>query len=424
MALTGNLEIFPLQEVLRMLARSNKTGCLRIDSGGTQGRVFISNGALTLATVSSDDEFRRQILNSGILTQEDLRSAELGGTPLTELLPADSPAASLTDFVREHVVESLYRIKKPGYGNFDFMVDMAPRYSTGQTFDAEVAVSEAERRAMEWADIETVLSDMNAPIVMVRELPDENNVTVNPPTWRVLSALGDGNSASGVADALGLSLFRAARELAGLVRNDLVELKTMAQPAAFVAPEPAAEPAPAPAPEPVVEEPKAWETPAEEAKVESPWDQPAESEWDTTDESAGESEGDDSADEGTPAWGEEQPAWDTHTEDEVSEPVVENPWADQPTTDEVSPAEQTPMTGEVEAEPASDGSGGWWAQAMGTEESTPADDDADAFLESVFSQLDESEDDSGGEDSEETGFSMGLLRRRRMGAVSKDITEG
>ncbi len=318
-------------------------------------------------------------------------------------------------------MESLYRIKKPGYGNFDFMVDMAPRYSTGQTFDAEVAVSEAERRAMEWADIETVLSDMNAPIVMVRELPDENSVTVNPPTWRVLSALGDGNSATGVADALGLSLFRAARELSGLVRNDLVEVKAMAQPSAYVAPEPAAVPAPEPAPE----EPKAWDSETETPSAQSPWDQPAESPWDQpAEESPDASAGEESADEGIPAWGETQPAWDTQTEDDEAEAAVETPWSEEPVSGHTPHEEIQAQAEEADTEPTSDGSGGWWAQAMGTEEPTPADDDADAFLESVFSQLDEGEDDSGAEDSEETGFSMGLLRRRRMGAISKDITEG
>ncbi len=51
--------------------------------------------------------------------------------------------------------------------------------------------------------------------------------------------------------------------------------------------------------------------------------------------------------------------------------------------------------------------------------------DPDSFLESVFSQLGEEEEQTeAADDDDETGFSMGLLRRRRMGTAAKDITDG
>lgn len=411
MALTGNLEVFPLQEVLRMLARSNKTGCLRVEAGGIQGRVFIANGALTLATVNTDDEFRHQLLASGLLSEDEIRSVDVGGGAISEAISGDN--AGLTDFVREHVVESLYRIRKPGYGNFDFMIDVMPRYATGQTFDAEVAVSEAERRASEWADIDGAISDMNAPLLMVRELPDENSVSVTPPTWRVLAVLGSGASVATVANALGMSLFRAARELAGLVRSNLVEVGASA-PSPIAAPaQPTAAPAPA---EPWGSQPAA---PSSEAPVPS-WGEPEQSEaasWDAAPESAASPEP--GWEQAPSPWAQEGPAaqapgWETP----VAEPEA-TPWGD--TAQEQPPAPQ----GDAVETDADTGAGGWWAQAMGTPEApAKGEDDADAFLESVFSQLDEGDEAIPSEDSEETGFSMGLLRRRRMGAVSKDITEG
>ncbi len=45
------------------------------------------------------------------------------------------------------------------------------------------------------------------------------------------------------------------------------------------------------------------------------------------------------------------------------------------------------------------------------------DVDTDEFLESVFSEA----DGGSAETEEESGFSMGLLRRRRMGPVSRDV---
>ena len=37
MTLSGNIEAFPLSEVLRLAARSNQSGLLRVESGGTHG---------------------------------------------------------------------------------------------------------------------------------------------------------------------------------------------------------------------------------------------------------------------------------------------------------------------------------------------------------------------------------------------------
>ncbi len=390
MALTGNLEVFPLQEVLRMLARSNKTGCLRINAGNVQGRVFIANGALTLATVSPDDAFRSQLINAGLMQDDDLRRLDAEGGNLAEGLTVGASVAELTDFVREHVVESLFRIRRPGSGSFDFMVDVLPRYATGLTFDAEVAAAEAERRASEWADIEAVIDDMDAPLAMARELPDENNVTVDPTTWRVLASLGAGAAVRNVSESLGMSLFRAARELSGLVRNGLVEVG-----ASFT-----------PTPARVVE-----------PETTSSW----------TEAGAAPAE--------TPQWSDHTPAFDEPTAEGPDDWAEESPWlqSDLPDTgagpeEAEPPSWELPVTetDEVAAPEMVDEdvhAGGWWAQATATAEPEGEPNDADAFLESVFSQFDETEETSAEEGDDETGFSMGLLRRRRMGAVSKELTD-
>ena len=69
--------------------------------------------------------------------------------------------------------------------------------------------------------------------------------------------------------------------------------------------------------------------------------------------------------------------------------------------------------------------GGWWSNAMDEPEEQPGgQSDPDSFLESVFSQLGEEDEQTEAADDDETGFSMGLLRRRRMGTAAKDINEG
>ncbi len=102
-------------------------------------------------------------------------------------------------------------------------------------------------------------------------------------------------------------------------------------------------------------------------------------------------------------------------------------------TDSWAPAEIDASTEESTDDAAeTESDGGWWATAVAEsdEESAESDtddsddaDDTDSFLESVFSQLnDVPEGEADGEDDDETGFSMGLLRRRRMGTAARDLT--
>ncbi len=84
MSLTGHIDVFPLEEVLRLLARSYKSGCLRVDASDLHGRIFLSGGSLTFATVGTDEDMRRQLLASKVTSDEAVRAAEVGGRSLTD----------------------------------------------------------------------------------------------------------------------------------------------------------------------------------------------------------------------------------------------------------------------------------------------------------------------------------------------------
>lgn len=400
MSLTGNLEIFPMPEVLRLLSRSKKTGCLRVDNGMLDGRVYLDGGAISFANTEDDDRVRRALVNAGLATDDSLRSIAGTDTPVTEALAEGVDPAAVTDFVRELVVESLYRIRKPGVGEFEFAVDQSPVFRTGQQFDTEVAVAESDRRAAEWADVLSVIADLDAPVRMVRSLPDENSVTIAAPTWEVLASLEGGTSTRELAERTGLSQFRAARELSGLIRSELVEIVPER-----VSSDDGYRP-------PVIERTPIIER-AEDQEPES--DEPAVT---------------------GPAW--DEAPWES-SEDAVEEAPTEAPsgdwfaeaagesggWDEDASTFETSDTEAG--ADDDREEPEADG--GWWATAVDSPEETSDDDsadDTDSFLESVFSQLnDVSEEPEGAESDEhddETGFSMGLLRRRRMGTAARDLT--
>lgn len=227
MSLTGHIDVFPLEEVLRLLARSYKSGCLRVDANDLHGRVFISGGSLTFATVGSDEDLRRQLITNKVVSDDALRAAEVGGRSLSET----GTASEVSDFFREELIESLYRIRKPGRGQFVFNVDVTPRYKSDATFDVEMAISEADRRAIEWADIESVLPSIDDHLRVVSSAPNNEPVTLAPNTWKLVANFEGASTVRSLADRLGISRFRVAKDLAGMVRAGLVEQAKIAEPA-------------------------------------------------------------------------------------------------------------------------------------------------------------------------------------------------
>jgi hypothetical protein len=223
MSLTGHLDVFPLEEVLRLLSRSYKSGCLRIDTSEQHGRVYLESGSLSFATISTDDDFRRQLGASGLVTDDGLRMSEISGRSLTEVLTPGTGTHQFTDLVREEVIESLYRIRKPGRGQFVFNLDVAPRYRMDQSFDVELCVAEADRRAADWADIELVIPHIDVELRINGEAPNGEPVTLAPNTWRLIAAFGGTATVRGLSERLGVNRFRVAKDLAGLIRAGLVE---------------------------------------------------------------------------------------------------------------------------------------------------------------------------------------------------------
>lgn len=221
MSLSGTLEIFPLEEVLRLVARSHQDGCLRVENG-TEGRIYIENGSLTLATVDADESLRAQLVASGLSTEEALSRLDVSRGTLAEALAPSVAPAALTELIREHSIESLYRIRKPSAGNFRFQIDSRPRYATGQSFDIEMIISEAERRASEWADIETVVPDLGVPWRMVPTL-EEESVNLSDSAWQFLAAMDGSCAVEDLAGRLGITTFQTARRMAELSRARLVE---------------------------------------------------------------------------------------------------------------------------------------------------------------------------------------------------------
>jgi ABC-type cobalt transport system substrate-binding protein len=355
MSLSGKLEIFPLEEVLRLLARSHQNGCLRVEGAGS-GRVYMEGGSLTYATVEGDEAIRDHLLASGIASEDGLSRLDVSRGTLTEALAPSAASSALTDLIREQCVESIYRIQRPQSGHFEFLIDSRPRYATGQAFDVEMVIAEAERRAADWADIETVVPDLSTPWHMVPEI-DEDSVNLSDSAWRFLAAMEGSCSVYDLAGRLGLTTFQTARRMAELSRARLVEAVA------------------------VPEAPRSTYESSYVGSIES-------------------------------------------VQHAITEPEPEQEPAYEPAYE---PAAETEPVSEVDSQ--ADRS--WWGEATEDEVEEPAepreDEPADgSFLETVFGELEKTEeasddDDDDDDDPEDGGF--GLLRRRGLGAAFRELAD-
>jgi hypothetical protein len=374
MSLTGHLDVFPLEEVLRLLSRSYKSGCLRIDTPEQHGRVYLESGSLSFATISTDDDFRRQVAASGLVNDDGLRTTEISGRSLTEVLNPGTGTHQFTDLVREEVIESLYRIRKPGRGQFVFNLDVGPRYRMDQSFDVELCVAEADRRAADWADIELVIPHIDIELRINGEAPNGEPVTLAPNTWRLIAGFGGTATVRGLSERLGVSRFRAAKDLAGLIRAGLVEP---------VQPE-VVEPAPPVVQPPRVEEPIEVRYPYVPAAAVEP-----------------------EAVAPVPSWSSE--ADTTQIEAAPSIPAHDRSWWEEPVERSVPAAA---LSDEPEV-----------SQPEETEEPQPTML-SDTFLDRVFSQLGENPEGQTAEPAEpkeeQGSLGHGFLKRRRMSSIGLD----
>jgi Domain of unknown function (DUF4388) len=240
MALQGTLDTFALPDVMRLLASTNKTGCLRLDGDRGTGEVWMDAGAVVGAGASR--------------------------------------AAS--DAATHEIVFELLRFAD---GSFTFEPGPADG-SPGPRTEVEPLLGRAEADLVEWQSIAAVVPSLEAWVSLVPSLAG-NEVTVDADRWRTLASIGSGNTVGRVGAVFGLSEVPACRRVKDVVEMGLV---TVAAEDSIAEPEPVSEPVPEPVPErsseleseleTTAEAPPAVTEPEKEAVAAVPQDGPIE--WD------------------------------------------------------------------------------------------------------------------------------------------------
>ena len=384
MSLSGNLGFVSIDEVLRLISRSHQQGSVNVTGQGFHGRVFVSSRGIDLATTSDDAELKRHLLNSGLVETEFMARVDAGTATLSDL--QEGEAAKVIGLFREMTVESLYQIGEHGE-TFDVHEGEMTRFASPSSFELESVIADAAKRAAEWLAVSRIVPDLAKSLRFERDLGERSSVEIAADAWKVLTEIGSGSSVEEIADRLGTTRFWTARVAGGMVEDDLLNMNSQASGIA----------------EDVASRSSDWREPAPETVAADEADADVES----AEETVAETETD---------------------QDETADP--DDSWWVEPDADEDS-AERT--TEALEEEQATESMFGRFAARAGAAvEGTPnseveaietptptltvepeetVEDDTEAFLEKVFSELGSTDE----EPDEEEGY--GLLRRRRLGAA-------
>ena len=222
MSLAGRLDSFPLPEVLGLLARSSKSGCLHIRADGTEGDIYLLDGALTYGSTQGMDNFGDRAVAAGLVEESSWLEVERREKNISDVLADSKGEAELAAFVRELVTDAMFRLGRDEEGEFDFEDDLAPPYETGQRIEIGEVLTEVDARVQQWHEVEAVIPGVNFGLRMAPFTKEERDVVITGQAWRVLSALDGIGSIAEVADRLGSNDFQVGRVLAELVQEGLV----------------------------------------------------------------------------------------------------------------------------------------------------------------------------------------------------------
>ena len=222
--LSGNLESFGLRKILVLLADWDKTGELEVASDALFGRVFLQDGTVAYATTQTGDESVREVESLVDLYESDLEVDESAPEPEAEW--AEPSSGLMEEALVEQITETLFRLTHADSGSFNFTA------GTKEAQDADIShtlsvgdlLNRVDDRTEQWRRIEEVVPSIESPYRLATQIhTDSAEITVDARTWRLLAVIDGGSSVIEVADSLQVSRFVAAKKVADLVKQGLLE---------------------------------------------------------------------------------------------------------------------------------------------------------------------------------------------------------
>jgi hypothetical protein len=216
--LNGTFATFPLPEVLRLVAVSDETGRLKVESPTLSGRVYVVEGSIVYATTRTGDDLIDDLARLERITDEERDAIERRAVSLEDVRGTRKEVLDV--FFKHQVSEVLVRLLGLPDGEFSFAHGVMMTHPVGFRFETEDALAAAEARSEQWREIRQVIPSVETPFRMADEI--DGTVTIDPDRWALLAMLPEARSARGLAVKLKIFEFEAARRLADLARAGLI----------------------------------------------------------------------------------------------------------------------------------------------------------------------------------------------------------
>ncbi len=140
---SGNLGFVSLDEVLRLLTRSDQQGSVDVRGQQVRGRIFITKGGIALATTSDDEGLHHLLVKSGLVEDDYLRSVESGDNTLSPLV--EKSGGAIVALLREMTVESVYQLGLNGE-SFEVSEGATSRFASPHAFELEELLTDSKQR--------------------------------------------------------------------------------------------------------------------------------------------------------------------------------------------------------------------------------------------------------------------------------------
>jgi hypothetical protein len=243
MPIEGPLRELSVHDVFQLLDLSRKTGRLHVSSTlrNNEGTVHFRAGRVTGASIRSNPHPIGQILlRAGKITEDELeRARAIHSRPgesrrLGEILVAMGLVTprELERQVRRQIEAVVFELLSWQEGWFSFVEeedrgDLDPDSGIA----VESVLMEAARRIDEWTRITDLIPGLDA-VPVLADPPNDRPVRLEltPLEWQLLGAVDGRSDIRGIAAAVGVSDFDAAKIVYGLLATGVVRLHAAGSP--------------------------------------------------------------------------------------------------------------------------------------------------------------------------------------------------
>jgi hypothetical protein len=181
-SLQGDLDDFPLTDVVRLLAARARTGQLVVDTPAGAGALWLGEGGL------------------------------LAAAPPAQGTVEPAPPSD----------EVVFELGRHEGSRFAFARDVASPLGTGP-FDVEPVLAGAEGLLVGWRDTLTVVPSLRCRVVLRTDLSGDDAV-IGASQWRLVVAIAGGTTVGELGAVVGLGEVAVSRAVAGLVRDGFGEV--------------------------------------------------------------------------------------------------------------------------------------------------------------------------------------------------------